>query len=147
MDNYLRICGHIRGSMFLNILMSAPERRPGISVPGVFGWGSGVRPLATCAGMMVCAVIAFIPFSAKGAAPVLPAALFRTDDPADCRLRKPELLNNIAGRVTSIIMNAILVRLGGETAVSVYGVLMFAEGFIQPLLLRYVRFAPARRGI
>ena len=31
-------------------------------------------------------------------------------------------------------MNAILVRLGGETAVSVYGVLMFAEGFIQPLL-------------
>ena len=31
-------------------------------------------------------------------------------------------------------MNAILVRLGGESAVSVYGILMFAEGFIQPLL-------------
>ena len=31
-------------------------------------------------------------------------------------------------------MNAILVRLGGETAVSVYGVLMFVDGFIQPLL-------------
>ena len=31
-------------------------------------------------------------------------------------------------------MNAILVRLGGEAAVSVYGILMFAEGFIQPLL-------------
>lgn len=28
----------------------------------------------------------------------------------------------------------ILVRLGGETAVSVYGILMYAEGFIQPLL-------------
>ena len=31
-------------------------------------------------------------------------------------------------------MNMILVRLGGETVVSVYGVLMYADGFIQPLL-------------
>ena len=31
-------------------------------------------------------------------------------------------------------MNVILVHMGGETAVSVYGILMFAEGFIQPLL-------------
>jgi len=46
----------------------------------------------------------------------------------------PNFLNNIAGRITSILMNAILVRLGGETAVSVYGILMFADGFIQPLL-------------
>ena len=46
----------------------------------------------------------------------------------------PNFLNNIAGRVTSILLNMILVRLGGETAVSVYGILMYAEGFIQPLL-------------
>ena len=31
-------------------------------------------------------------------------------------------------------MNAVLVRMGGENAVSVYGILMFSEGFIQPLL-------------
>ena len=31
-------------------------------------------------------------------------------------------------------MNLLLVRLGGEIAVSVYGVLMYADGFIQPLL-------------
>ena len=31
-------------------------------------------------------------------------------------------------------MNVILVRLGGEMAVSVYGILMLAEGLIQPLL-------------
>lgn len=46
----------------------------------------------------------------------------------------PNFLNNIAGRITSIILNAILVRVGGELAVSVYGVLMYTEGFIQPLL-------------
>ena len=42
--------------------------------------------------------------------------------------------NNIAGRLASIMMNAVLLRLAGENAVSVYGILMYAEGFIQPLL-------------
>ena len=46
----------------------------------------------------------------------------------------PNFLNNIAGRITSILLNFILVRLGGEDAVSVYGVLMYVDGFIQPLL-------------
>ena len=46
----------------------------------------------------------------------------------------PNFLNNIAGRITSILMNVLLVRLGGEIAVSIYGVLMYVEGFIQPLL-------------
>ena len=36
--------------------------------------------------------------------------------------------------LTTILMNAILIRLGGADAVSVYGVLMFVDGFIQPLL-------------
>ena len=49
-------------------------------------------------------------------------------------MRKPELLKQHRGRITSILMNMILVRLGGENAVSVYGVLMYADGFVQPLL-------------
>ena len=49
-------------------------------------------------------------------------------------MRYAKFLNNIAGRITSILMNVILVRLGGEMAVSVYGILMLAEGLIQPLL-------------
>ena len=85
--------------------------------------------------MFICALIALIPFF-RG------KALLRF-----CRPRfhlqmfhqilscgSPNFLNNIAGRITSILMNAILVRLGGTMAVSVYGILMFADGFIQPLL-------------
>lgn len=45
----------------------------------------------------------------------------------------PSFLNNVAGRLASIVMNAILVRVGGELAVTVYGVLMYADGFIRPL--------------
>ncbi len=75
------------------------------------------------------------PLSAgKGASPVLPPRFSGKMIRQIIACGSPNFLNNIAGRITSILMNAILVRLGGETAVSVYGVLMFAEGFIQPLL-------------
>ena len=134
-DNYLRICGFIRGSMFLNIFMSALIATLEVLFLGVFRWGIWAAALATCTGMLVCAAIAFIPFF-RG------KTLLRF-----CRPRfrgkmvrqiiacgSPNFLNNIAGRITSILMNAILVRMGGENAVSVYGVLMFADGFIQPLL-------------
>ena len=134
-DNYLRICGYIRGSMWLNLLMSALSGGLEFLFLGVLGFGIWGAALATCLGMMVCAVIAFLPFL-RG------RALLRFVRPRFSRpmVRQivscgaPNFLNNIAGRITSILMNAVLVRMGGELAVSVYGVLMFAEGFIQPLL-------------
>ena len=43
-------------------------------------------------------------------------------------------LNNIAARVTSLVFNVILLAEGGEDAVSTYGVLMYIDGFIQPII-------------
>lgn len=135
MDNYLRICGFIRGSMFLNIFMSAFIALLELLFLGVFHWGIWAASLATCTGMFVCALIALMPFL-RGKAllrfckPRLSGRIIRQI----VACGSPNFLNNIAGRITSIMMNAILVRLGGETAVSVYGVLMFADGVIQPLL-------------
>lgn len=134
-DNFLRICGYIRGSMFLNILMSVLSAVVEFLFLGVFHWGIWAAALATCSVMFVCAVIGIFPF-------VRGKALLRFSRPrfSLSMIRQivacgsPNFLNNIAGRITSILMNVILVRLGGETAVSVYGVLMYADGFIQPLL-------------
>lgn len=134
-DNYLRICGFIRGSMFMNILMSVLSGVLEFLFLGVFRWGIWAAALATCSGMFICAALAFIPFF-RGKAllrfcrPRFHASMIRQI----IACGSPNFLNNIAGRVTSILMNVILVRLGGELAVSVYGILMFAEGFIQPLL-------------
>lgn len=135
MDNFLRICGIIRGSMFLNILMSALSALLEFLFLAVLGWGIWAAALATCSGMVICALLALIPFLRK-------KTILRICRPHfNGRLVRqifacgsPNFLNNIAGRITSILMNVILVRLGGETAVSVYGVLMYADGFIQPLL-------------
>ena len=135
MDNFLRICGFIRGSMFLNIFMSLLSGGLEFLFLGVLGFGVWGAALATCSGMMACALLALTPF-------ICGKALLRFVRPRfHARMVKqiiscgsPNFLNNIAGRITSIILNAILVRLGGETAVSVYGILMYTEGFIQPLL-------------
>ena len=134
-DNYLRICGQIKGSMYLNILMSGLSAGLEFLFLAVFGWGIWAAALGTCLGMMVCAVLALAPFA-------LGQMKLRFCRPQFTRkmiLRiascgSPAFLNNIAGRVTSILMNMLLVRLGGEIAVSVYGVLMYADGFIQPIL-------------
>ena len=134
-DNFLRISGYIRGSMWLNLLMSALSGGLEFLFLGVLGFGIWGAALATCTGMAVCVLIAYLPFL-RGRAllrfvrPRLTPAMLR--EIVACG--SPNFLNNIAGRVTSIIMNAILVRQGGETAVSVYGILMYVEGFILPLL-------------
>ena len=134
-DNYLRICGYIRGSMLLNILMSLLSAVLEFLFLGVFHWGIWGAALATCSGMLICALIAFIPFFRRKALlrfcrPHFHGKMIRQI----IACGSPNFLNIIAGRITSILMNAILVRLGGETAVSVYGILMFADGFVQPLL-------------
>ena len=135
MDNFLRICGIIRGSMFLNILMSLLSAVLEFLFLAVFRWGIWAAALATCTGMFVSAFLALIPFL-RGKAqlrfcrPRFRARMIRQI--VSCG--SPNFLNNIAGRITSILMNFLLVRLGGETAVSIYGILMYVDGFIQPLL-------------
>ena len=121
--------------MLLNILMSVLSAALEFLFLAVFNWGIWAAALATCTGMFICAFIAFIPFF-RG------KTLLRFCRPhfhlgmikQIVACGSPNFLNNIAGRITSIIMNFILVRMGGEIAVSVYGILMYVEGFIQPLL-------------
>ncbi len=134
-DNYLRICGQIKGSMMLNILMSVLSAGLEFLFLGVFGWGIWAAALGTCLGMIICVLLALVPFAMGRLKLRFCRPRFSPDivkKIASCGL--PTFLNNIAGRITSIIMNVLLVRLGGENAVSIYGVLMYADGFIQPLL-------------
>lgn len=134
-DNYLRICGKIKGSMVLNILMSTLSVAFEVLFLSVFKWGIWAAALGTCLGMAICALIALIPFflgkmKLRFCKPRLSKQMIRRI----VACGSPNFLSNIAARITSILMNAILVRLGGQSAVSVYGILMYVEGFIQPLL-------------
>ncbi|HJB60780.1 MAG TPA: MATE family efflux transporter, partial [Candidatus Ruminococcus gallistercoris] len=56
-DNFLRICGFIRGSMLLNIFMSVISAILEFLFLGVFRWGIWAAALATCSGMLVCVLL------------------------------------------------------------------------------------------
>ena len=82
-DNYLRICGLIRGSMLMNILMSALSAGLEFLFLGVFGDMLRYDDLR---------LIGFYSLSsAENAASLLQAALQLRNDPADRCLRKPKL--------------------------------------------------------
>ncbi len=134
-DNFLRISGFVKGSMLLNILMTALTVGFLLLFLGVLQFDVRGSALSACLSMLICAVIALIPFLRGRAVlrfvrPRFSLSMIR--EIISCGM--PVFLNNIAGRITSILMNSALLRLGGQTAVAVYAVLMYSGGVIEPML-------------
>ena len=143
MDNYLRISGYVKTSMFINIfsnLMTLGFLSFFLFVLEMDVVGSA---LATCISMSICSFAAMIPFLRRKTLlqfvrPKFRWAMFK--EITACG--SPVFLNNIAGRITSIILNISLMKLGtetfgeggGTTAVAVYAVLMYASDLCWPLL-------------
>ncbi len=139
MDNYLRISGFVKGSMVLNIFMSCLTIGLIALFIGVLKMSIEGAALATVLSMLICAVIAFIPFLRgrtvfKFVRPCISFDMIK--EIAACG--SPTFLNNISGRLAAIIMNGALLRIGGaelgETAVAAYAVVMYAGEIIQPMI-------------
>ncbi len=134
-DNYLRICGKVRYSLMINVLMSVISAGLEILFLSVFNMGIIGASLSTCIGMIICIIIAFVPFlRGKMQLRFVKPQFNRKMLGSILANGAPSFLNNIAGRITSIIINIFLLRLGGTMAVSAYGVLMYADGIVQPIL-------------
>ncbi len=134
-DSYLRICGQIRTSMNLNIGMAVISFGLEFLFLAVWGWGIWAAALASSIAMLVGAAVSLYPFlrgylQLKFCRPIFSLAMIGSIFACGC----PIFLNNVSGRLTSIIMNFLLLRFGGTTAVSVYGVLMYADSFITQFL-------------
>ncbi len=135
MDNYLRICGFVKISMFLNILMTALTVLFIYLFLGVFKMNIAGSALATCISMMICALLAFIPFFLKRTVLRFVRPRFSSQMIKQIvACGSPVFLNNISGRVAAIVMNAMLIILGGQTAVAAYAVLMYSGSIVEPIL-------------
>ena len=134
-DNYLRICGQIKASMWLNVAMSTLCALGEFLMLGVLGVGVWGAAFGSCMGMVICVLVGMWPFF-RGQLQLR----FRRPHFTRSIIRQivfcgtPTFLNNIAGRVTSILMNTVLLRVGGAAAVSVYGILMYADGIVMQFL-------------
>ncbi len=134
-DNYLRISGFVKGSMFLNIFMSMLTVALLALFLLVFKMNVEGSALATSLSMAVCAGIAIVPFLRKKTVLVFVKPRFSFSmikEIVTCGM--PTFLNNVAGRVASILMNSALIRMGGQTAVATYSVMMYASAVIEPML-------------
>lgn len=143
MDNYLRISGYVKTSMFINIGSNLATL--GLLTFFLLGLDMDVvgSALATSISLCLCAFVAMLPFIRgkallKFTKPHFHAAMLR--EIAACG--SPVFLSNVSGRVTSILMNVSLMTLGvrvwgetgGTTAVAVYSVLMYSSDLCWPLL-------------
>ncbi len=143
MDNYLRISGFVKTSMVINIgcnLLTLVLLTFFLLFCNMDVVGSA---LAVSLSMSVCSIIAMTPFVAKKALlkftkPHFSAPMLKQI--AACG--SPVFLNNVSGRISSILINISLITIGaqalgeggGQTAVAVYAVLMYSSDLCWPLL-------------
>lgn len=143
MDNYLRISGYVKTSMIINVCSNLATL--GLLTFFLIGLNMDVvgSALATSVSMCLCSIVAMVPFLRRKTLlqftrPKFYGAMFR--EIAACG--SPVFLNNVSGRITSILINISLMTLGvqtwgengGTTAVAIYAVLMYASDFCWPLL-------------
>ena len=127
-DNFLRICGHIRRSFFVNVAMAVTGAAIELLFLGVFRWGMWSAALGYSIAMIIAVVVAFWPFFQgrmllKFTMPKPSLDMFAEI----VKYGMPVFLETTSGRVFSVLMNIALVRLGGEVAVSVYGIIMTVQ--------------------
>lgn len=135
MDNFLRISGFVRGSMLLNLFMSCLQIGMVTLLVAFLKLGLIGSALAVNTGFCICAIIALIPFICgksvlKFRKPKITIQILKNI----IACGSPTFLNNIAGRLFSLIMNVLLIRLGGTLAVSTFSVLMYCSDLVQPTL-------------
>ena len=134
-DNFLRICGKIKSSMSLNILMSILILVLEYICLAVLKLGIAGSALAVSTGMFICTLIALYPFVRKKLILQFCKPQFSFSIIKKVIINgSPNFLSNIASRLTEILMNIVLLKVGGAVAVSVYGILMYAGDLIHQLL-------------
>lgn len=143
MDNYLRISGYVKTSMLINVASNFATAGLLFLFLFVFQMDVVGSALASSISMCLCSAVAILPFLRGKALLRFVKPKFSFDmikQIVSCG--SPIFLSNVAGRVTSIMMNISLMTLGvkvlgeggGTTAIAIYAVLMYASDLCWPLL-------------
>ncbi|EPD77721.1 MATE family efflux transporter [Atopobium sp. oral taxon 199] len=134
-DNFLKICGMIRRSMMLSFIIAILGTVLEFFFLAVLRLDVAYSALGYCIAMLFSAVFGMWPFLhnkqiLKFVPPHFSWELVREV----CANGLAVFLQNISGRIYSLIMNSTLLALGGANAVTTYGVIFFSAGIITPLV-------------
>ena len=134
-DNYLRICGWQNYSMALNV---------GVAVVNIvldylfivsFGWGVAGAALATTIGIALGALLSFVPFvmrktELRFVCSTIPLRQFR-------KLAfngSSDFFDSTASSVMELIVNTVLLQLGGTLAVAAFSVVMYLDSVVSMIV-------------
>ena len=135
LDNFFRVAGKPKVSMWLNIAMSIGTAiLESILILGL-DMGIDGAAIGACSAMSICVIVGLIMF-ARGKMQ-MKFVRPRFSRPMMAQIYKngfPVFLTNVAGRVFSMVVNVLLLRFGGEGAVAVYGVAIVVCSLVEMLL-------------
>ena len=134
-DNFLRICGHIRRSFLVNVAMAVTGALIELLFLAVFRWGMWSAALGYSIAMVLAVAVAFWPFFRGRMLLKFTMPKPSLDMLAEIvKYGMPVFLDTTSGRLFSIVMNTALVRFGGEVAVSVFGIMMTVQSVFVMLI-------------
>ena len=143
MDNYLRISGYVKTSMIINVLSNVATIGLLVFFLSFLNMDVVGSALAISISMCTCSVVAMIPFLRRKTLLIFAKPRFNLSMLKQIGASgSPIFLNNVSGRITSILINISLISLGvkafgengGTTAIAVYAVLMYSSDLCWPLL-------------
>ena len=130
-DNYLRVCGRVNLSMTINIVSSLLNIVLDVLFIVVLHQGLWAAALASCLSMSLGAVWSLVPFIRRK----LP--LVFTRGTISIRQMRRILINgsseffvSIAGSLMAVVMNIVLLRLGGATAVAAIAIVEYVDSLM-----------------
>ena len=118
-DNYLRVCGRVNLSMTINIVCSLLNIALDVLLIVVLEQGLWAAAVASCVSMSLGAVWSLVPFVRKKLPLVLSKGWIGMRQMlAILANGSSEFFVSIAGSLFAVIINVVLLRLGGSTAVA-----------------------------
>ena len=135
MDNFLRVCGKARYSMWVNVLVSLLNILLDWLMIAKWRMDISASAIATVISMVIGSAFSFAPFFGK-------KLTLRFARPKISRAElagmlyngSSEFLSSVASSFLSAIINTVLLYLGGAAAVASYGIVMYIDTLLVSIL-------------
>lgn len=134
-DNFLRICGKVNFSMWVNILTSILNIILDWYLIGYLSFGIEAAAFATAISMTCGTFLSLIPFIRKKITLKFSKPSISLKEFLEIIYNgSSEFFGNIAGSIMSILVNGFLITLGGAAAVSAYSIVMYIDSIFRFVL-------------
>lgn len=135
LDNYLRLCGKAKMSMWINIVVSVLNIILDAILIGYFKLGIEYAALASVLSMSIGTIIFLYPFITKKVSLRFIKPKINIKEVLYIMYNgSSEFFSNISGSIISIITNGFLLYYGGPVGVAAFSIVMYIDTLISPLL-------------